>query len=143
MARHNGKYSFFLLVFILFAIYCFIFGDSGILERRRISGNKANLENRISELKEENSRLKDLRDKYGKGEYMDEEAAAAGYIREGEKVLFFKAADEKKKQVTVKKEAGDGAYISAAHLRILWVVFSMMFILIYFILRNKYRKSNQ
>lgn len=135
----TNRISLFILTFILFTIYCFVFGDSGILERRRLKNEKVNLENKIENLRKENARLKNLSERYRAGEFLKEEANRSGYIAPGEKVLFFNKkedfGDEKTKKIQDVKD--DGLILDVENLRILWIVFSIMILLIYFLAINK------
>ena len=93
MIIQNNRYSLFFLLFVLTAVYSFVFSESGILERRRLDDDKDELNKRIEKLKEENVVLNDLHERYKDGEFNKEEALKAGYVKPGEKVLFFKGRE--------------------------------------------------
>ncbi|MCU0822503.1 MAG: septum formation initiator family protein [Spirochaetes bacterium] len=137
----NNRYSFIMLLSALFAVYCFIFGESGILERQRLADDRILLENRIKKLEKENNDLAGLSERYKKGEFLKEEATKSGYITEGEKVLFFKKASGKSEEIPASKLNDDKFSVNTAHLRILWVVISLMVLLIYYIIRSKYKRE--
>ncbi len=141
MEIRKDRYSLFLVSFVLVAIYAFVFGDSGILERRRLDNEKTDLDQRIDNLKEENSRLGKLHEQYKNGEFLKEEAVKAGYIEKGEKLLFFKKQDKETQQKSEKSQVDDEFNVDLSHLRILWVVISVMIILIYYVIRSKYKKE--
>ncbi len=141
MEIRGNRYSFFLLFFVLFAVYCFIFGDSGILERRRLDDDKKILDQRIDNLKDENAGLDDLYQRYKKGEFKKEEAVKAGYIEKGEKLVFFKNEEKERQGPKEKTVKDDGFDVDLSHLRILWVVISVMILLIYYVVRSKYKEE--
>ena len=128
-------------MFALFAVYCFIFGESGILERQRLADDRVDLENRIKKLEKDNTDLSNLHERYKNGEFLKDEAAKSGYINEGEKFLFFKKASGKSAEIPASKLQDEKFSVNTAHLRILWVVISLMILLIYFIIRSKYKKK--
>ncbi len=141
MTEQKNRYSFFILIFVLFAIYLFVFGDSGILERRRLGKDKEELTSRINNLEEENNILQNKYKRYKDGEFYKEEAGKSGYINSGEKLLFFKGGEQEKKKSIVKDDADEKYTVDVAHLRILWIVVSVMFMLIYFVVRSKAKKE--
>ena len=137
----KSRYSLIILLFALFAVYCFIFGESGILERQRFTGDRVLIENRIKKLEKDNTALSNLHERYNNGEFFKDEAAKSGFIKEGEKVLFFKKAAGKSEEIPASKLQDEKFSINTAHLRILWVVISLMVLLIYYIIRSKYKKE--
>jgi cell division protein FtsB len=137
----KNRYSIIILLFALFAVYCFVFGESGILERQRLAGDRVDLENRIKKLEKENAALADQTERTKKGEFLKDEAVKSGYINEGEKVLFFRKAAGKSEEIPASKLHDEKFSVNTAHLRILWVVISLMILLIYYIIRSKYKKE--
>lgn len=137
----KNRYSLIILLFSLFAVYCFIFGESGILERQRLSSDRVLLEKRIKKLEKQNTDLNGLHERYKNGEFLKDEAAKSGFISEGEKVLYFKKAEGKSEEIPASKLQEEEFSVNTAHLRILWVVISFMVLLIYYILRSKYKKQ--
>ena len=136
----NNRYSFPLLLFILFGIYCFVFGESGILERMRLQKDKEQLNSRIESLKKEGVNLRSVYKGYQKGDYNKKEAAKAGYIDIGGKTLFFKGRVEDKEKEIEQSDVLKKYTVDAAHLRILWLVVSVMIILIYYARRSRYKE---
>lgn len=135
MAIQRNRSSLLLLLFVLFGIYSFIFGDSGLLERLEIHEEQKRVASRINNLNKENKLLSDeyndIIDDNTKDDFFKKEAANSGYIENDDKHLFFKGSIEKEKRAdnTGKK---DEYTVDISQLRILWLVASVMIILIYF-----------
>ena len=66
LRSENNKLSLFLLGTVLFGIYCFVFGQSGIMERMRLEKEKESLVLEISYLERDNERLEYLYNEYAR-----------------------------------------------------------------------------
>ena len=142
MTNHKRGFSLFLIVYILFGVYCFILGDSGWLQRKNLIKEKKQILKQISVLEEENKELKDLYERYKNEELIKEEAVKAGYIENGDKLLFIKDTRSKTNIAVRTTKKKEGFAIDVEHLRIFWVVISVMVIIFFFIKRNKQKEEN-
>ena len=141
MKAKKDRFLFFFLLIILTGVYFFIFGDSGLIERIRLQEEKDALTKRIENQNKEAARLRKLYEGYKNGDFNKEEAVKAGYIDKGEKLIFF---DESKKDKQKKIEVSENEEkdrIDIMHLRILWVVVSMMIILFYLGRKSRYKEE--
>jgi cell division protein FtsB len=142
LERENSRLGLFLLLGALLVVYVFVFGESGILERMELRKNKARLAGRVHELGEENSRLRGLFARYRSGEFLDEEAGKAGYIKPGEKHLYFRNRD-RGDGIRDDADAGKEGYrAEISHLRVLWLVVSALVLVFYFARRSRFRADN-
>lgn len=137
-ALGNGdRIGLILLAGFLGAVYFFVFGESGLLERSRLVREQEKLRQRIETLGEENAGLRGRYEKYKSGELLREEAHRAGYIENGARMVFLRSNDDA--AVPDGKNADDsgGSFIEPSHLRILWIVVSMLALLFYFARRTR------
>lgn len=135
MLNHKRKFSLFVLLFILFGIYCFIFSESGLLERMRLESERKELMSGIQFLQRENKNLEELLNRHRQGEFIREEAQRAGYIKPGEDVLFVRG-------VSIPEEIADRqdseVYgVKIEYLRIFWIVLSSLVVLMYMFVRKE------
>jgi cell division protein FtsB len=121
-----------LLTGFLCAVYIFIFGESGIIERSRLVREQERLQVKIEALKEENAGLQRLYEKHKSGRLLREEAHRAGFIENGEKAVFLRHMDAGVTGEIKKSATPDVTTIEPSHLRILWIVVSMLALLYYF-----------
>ncbi len=134
------------MVFVLFSIYCFVFGDNGILERNQLVKSKNEIKNNIAELTKENNNLQNehaiVSNNRTNGEFYRKEASKSGFIAGNEKYIFFKSGkNEKIKNGPIDKE--DKYPVNISHLRILWIVISVIITLFYFWHKNRERKIDR
>ncbi|HEY1405035.1 MAG TPA: hypothetical protein VF857_00360 [Spirochaetota bacterium] len=132
MRSENNKLKLFLLGAILFGVYCFVFGQSGILERMRLEKEKETLAHEIKSLERENGRLESLYDKYARGELSSLECENAGFIFPGNKFLFFNHSREKGRDIVIHPTISKNTFFKIDRLRIGWVLFSVLVMLLYF-----------
>jgi len=130
----KDKFGTFLLVFLLFSIYIFIFSESGILERIKLNNKFEILNKRITALNDENIELNNLVRNYSAGIYSDTDILRSGYTgREGNVLLFKGAAEEKKPDFVI---ARDILHFNYDHLRIIWIIISVMIITLFLARKN-------
>ena len=140
------RFRIFLIVFFLGGIYLFFLGDSGFLRRISLSKKVVQAEKRISVLEKNNQKIEEKIRAYRNQKFSTEDLLASGYIANDEKVLinpneqgnYVKIAEEEKNFLRQKQLAseeifkiGNSFKIKLEHLRILWIVFSVFFVLWY------------
>jgi hypothetical protein len=123
-----------------------VFGDNGILERNQLIKAKDEIKNNIAELTKENSNLQKeysvVSNNKTNGNFYKKEASRSGFIAGNEKYIFFKNGRSGKiKSEAMSKENNYPVEIS--HLRILWIVISVIITLFYFWHKNKENKVNK
>lgn len=135
----KDKISLIILVAVLVSIYCFVFGESGVLERFGIEKKHDIIEKRINKLKFENSLLvKSLRE-YKEGIISKEDFIRSGYAETGEKIIFFHGSvSPRNMQADSQRESVSSAVVDTRHLRILWIVVSILVIVLFYL---KIRKN--
>lgn len=128
MRSESKKISLILLGAFFFSIYCFVFGQSGIIERTRLEREKEALSREIRNLERENRRLETVYAEYSSERMKVSECEKAGYISSGEKILFFTG---------MKKSSAAGAFsgmknkINIDTLRVIWISLSIVIIGVY------------
>lgn len=147
MQIRKNRSGILLLIFILFSIYCFVFGDNGILERNQLVKSKNEIENNIAGLSKENSNLQNefsvISNGQTNGNFYKKEASKSGFIKDGEKYIFFKNSGKSEKIKTEASNKEDKYPVEMSHLRILWIVISIIVTLFYFWNRNRENKSRK
>lgn len=130
----KDKFGTFLLVFFLFSIYIFVFSESGILERIKLNNKFDLLNKRITDLNDENTELNKFVKNYSAGIYSDSDILRSGYTGKGGNVLFFKGVpEEKRTDLVIDKDIFNFNY---DHLRIIWIIISVMIITIFLTRKN-------
>lgn len=131
-AMQKNSFSLFLLLFFLIGVYCFIFGESGWIENKRLQKDEKRLINRIEDIEEENRKLSELYRRYENGDFYKDKAVIAGYIEDDEKLIFLKGREEYYK-TSDKRRINDTKYtIGLEHIRIFWIIVSIMIVFFYF-----------
>lgn len=130
MAKRD-RFKTFLLVFFLFSIYIFVFSESGLLERNRLKNRFDQLDQRLALLKQENSELQKLYQKYAASQYSDIDVVRSGYTYDQSRILIFAGnpPEEKGNEFVLNR---DFLSFNSGHLRIIWVIISVMIIIFYF-----------
>ncbi len=125
----------FFLVFILAGIYVFILGDSGLLVRIDLEKESIRLKQKIRALKKENRQLINNYQFYRKGGLTEKDLLKAGFVKKSDKLIFLKGFREIRRSQPV-IERGEAPYIlSLENFRIIWVVFSILMVLLFFLLQ--------
>ena len=141
MVRFNFKWALFLAVFALSSAYFFIFGKSGILERILLEKQKAGIEAKINALRDENGILKNRLDQYRQGAYTGDDYLESGYMKPGDKVLFFSAPGEKPAAAKKAKEGSEEYEGLLPTLRIIWICISVALIASLFLYYRKLKNQ--
>lgn len=138
---NRNRFRIILLIFILFSVYTFVFSESGVLERMRLSSKYQELQLHLSSLKKSNEELRLLCSRYRAGEYSEQDLISSGLIYSGSKVVVFNENYSSKSQIP--DDLNNDFQLDPSHLRIIWIIISLM-ILIYYVnrLRNRDEASD-
>jgi cell division protein FtsB len=128
LKNDKHKINLFLVIGFLFGVYCFVFGQSGLLERSRLDQQRAQLDSEIEELKQINKVRSDLYLAYKNGMYNKIEAHKAGYVSLYDKVIFFNETGRKNGKNKRQKESIE-AGIGIQELRYIYMIISGIIIL--------------
>jgi hypothetical protein len=131
----SNRFQLILLGAVLFGVYCFVLGQSGALERSRLGKERDALAREIAFLERENSRARDLRDRYARGEFTQKECEDAGFIRPGDRKIFFSGDPLSGKKASKVSENSEG--VSIEKLRIGWILFSALAVGVFLYIRRK------
>lgn len=135
MLLKSNRFQLVLLGAVLFGVYCFVLGQSGLFERMRLVKERDSLAREIAFLESENVRARDLRDRYARGEFTHKECEDAGYILPGDRKIFFSGKTVQEITAGKAKEKAEG--VSIDRLRIGWIVFSALVIGIFLVIRRQ------
>jgi len=127
--RQHYRRAFFIIVFLLAAVYFFVFSESGLLERIALDREKSGIAATIEGLKSENKNLQRLLNKYRSGDYPDGDLADSGYVKNGSSVLFFRESGKKPGGGKPEKKQDGDTPVPLTYLRILWITLSAFVIL--------------
>lgn len=134
------KFKTFLIIFLLTGLYVFIFSESGILERRELNRKYDHLASKIDHIKKENDFLSRESGNYRSGLYRDTDIMGSGFVYKTGKLVYFKDSEN---EVLQKPDTViDDLLISLDHLRIIWIIISLMFLFYYFLKKNKSEELN-
>jgi hypothetical protein len=140
----KNRTTILILAYLLVGVYFFLLGESGILERMKLFRNKEKLDSSISALARENQNLQKeysiiSNDNTNKS-YYKEEASKSGYIAGKEKYIFFKANKSKESAGNIAPKE-DKYAVQISHLRIIWIVSSIIVLSLYLWKKNSERKK--
>lgn len=135
----NNRISLLAILAVLFSIYCFVLGDSGIVQRMRLEDEKLLIAGRIAHLEETQKKLQGLYETYKSGKSSHDDAIKAGFIGAGERIIIMRNMPPK----IAESRPGQTQRLSVElrHLRILWVLVSVTVIALY-ILKKKEKNPN-
>ncbi|HOM11428.1 MAG TPA: hypothetical protein PLV81_14905 [Spirochaetota bacterium] len=141
LASRNNKFSIFLIAFILFSVYCFVFSESGILERMQLQKEIADIQLQIIQKQSEIKKFRELTNKGNPNNLLLKESINAGYIPQGAKVFEFKDKPKEPPQIQTSQPLITEKFTQYIQYgRILWVIFSVLIItgmLLYYRNRNQ------
>lgn len=136
----KNKIVLLSLIAVLVCIYCFVFGESGVLERYVIENKSETVERRIKKLKFENELLLKSLIEYKDGRVSKEDYIRSGYADIGEKIIFFhRSASDNTIKSETERESVPSVRIDTKHLRIMWIVISSLVLVLFYI---KIRKND-
>ncbi len=138
---HRNRYFIaFLLILLLSCIYVFVFGESGLLERYMLESRKNQLLEKNRALAKDNQGLEKKLRRLAAGHAEESDLAGAGFVRQGGKILVIEGGKKREKEIpSVPAESSEK--LPVAHLRIIWIVLSLLLLLLYF--SRAYRTSGQ
>ncbi len=136
------NFKLLLLLFLLSGVYITLFSESGYLERRIHRKKIGELEKRVSDLKNENTRLSSLYEFYREGGLTEEDLLKAGYVKKGEKIIFFKGKLPQN-EATRKTDRESEKPVSVKNLRIVWIFISAVVLIIFFFQRSGTTEEQQ
>lgn len=141
LANRNNKFSIFLIAFILFSVYCFVFSESGILERMKLQKEIAYIQLQIIQKQSEIKKFRELTDHGNPDNLLLRESINAGYIPQGAKVFEFQDKQKEPPQFQPSQQPGTEKFTQYIQYgRILWLIFSALIItgmLLYYRNRNQ------
>ncbi len=129
------KFKTFLLIFVLAGIYIFVFSESGILERRELNKKYDLLSDKIDQINLNSSQLSKECEKYRSGIYNSHDISGSGFVYRTGKLLYIN--DTGKEEVPGNLINTENFLISLEHLRIIWILISVMILSWYFLKNNK------
>lgn len=119
-----------IAIAVLFGIYCFVLGDSGVIERYRLIQEKRSIEERILRLEQKNKLLAQVYEKYKTGFYSPEDFLKAGFLGAEEKLFYVKNSNEEvaKEKESTRVAMERGFDVELRYLRIFWLLVSVVVI---------------
>ncbi len=136
MTRQGYRFLTFFVILLLVAVYVFVFSESGMLERRELMKMKTAIEDRTAELERDRKRLEAVRESYRRGEMTDRDLVRSGYLKKNQEVVRFRGLNgEDENEVSFPGEKGLDFPVTLGHIRILWLVFSLLVLLLLFLRR--------
>lgn len=125
---------------ILLAVYCFLLSDSGLVARLRLVKEREDVQSRIQKLGAEKKQLSKLLERYRQGEFLKEEALKSGFIGNNERFLIFRGKGDNQEQSPFSRESRPYE-VELVHLKLLWVVLSLIILMFYIIRKKRYSTS--
>lgn len=136
MEGQRNRVTLLIIAGVLFTIYCLVFGDSGIITRLRLAERKGSVETRIARQEFEGARLQEILAKHQRGEQLRDEAYRAGFIEPGSAMLFFGSVVGAEPAARERESSPPAAAVDIVHLRVLWIVVSVIVMMLY-VIKNK------
>lgn len=136
-ALGNSRLNLFLIIAGCAVVYLFVLGDSGLLERARLQGEREALAQRLADAEEVHAGLLRLVERYRHGELMGQEAHRAGFLAPGEKMLFVSDTADSPRAHRKAAQKGRERISPLTAARIVWIVASGILVLLYFTRRRR------
>ncbi|OHD64204.1 MAG: hypothetical protein A2176_01035 [Spirochaetes bacterium RBG_13_51_14] len=124
---------------MLATVYMFIFSKSGLLERINLEKDKKIVNKEIEALKSENNRLHQLLSRYRKGDFPREDIVQSGYLRPGEKVIFFRGLEDTAVPQNDMRLSATEFPVSLPYMRIIWIAISAVVVLVIILHSRKHK----
>jgi hypothetical protein len=137
----NNRISFLVILAVLFSIYCFVLGESGIVQRMRLEDEKLLIAGRIARLEATQKKLQGLYETYKSGKSSRDDAIKAGFIGAGERIIILRNMPQENTATDRRPTPAQRFSVELRHLRILWVLVSLTVVALYF-LKTKERNPN-
>lgn len=136
-ALDNRNMTLLVVAGVLFIVYCFVFGDSGLIERILLHRYQERAVVRINALQAENSELMGVLRSYQGGNYRKEDFLRSGYLSGNEKVFVFSGIDtETRTGISETRDTGMN-FTELTYVRILWIIASIVTVLVFTIKRSR------
>ncbi len=126
----KSSVSLVILLGVLFSVYCFIFGESGVLERIALQKVGYTAGKRINNLRSEEVALQTALKDYREGRISREDLFKTGFVPEGGRAVFFKGLSRESGPDGIIEAGQNRSIVDIKHLRILWVVISVMSVVV-------------
>ena len=130
----------FIIGIILSSVYFVLFSQSGLLERINLEEENKLAYGKIEKLNSEKKNLQNTLRGYQRGHYSDRDMLESGYIKPGEKIIYFKGQREKTQSKEFEKTSDAGYFLKLTHLRMIWITFSAAVLLVLLIYGRKKRE---
>ena len=98
----------------------------------KLRGEFESLKQRISVLEQENRSLEEQLDRYSAGEYSERDIVSSGYVTSGGKIISFQDNETGGSSLGQSSEPASRFEIDLGHLRIIWILFSLIIAFYYF-----------
>ncbi len=130
----------FIIGIILATLYFFLFSQSGLLERLNLEDENRVVRGRIEKLNSEKVYLQNTLRGYKRGNYSDKEMLESGYIKPGEKIIYFKGHQKAPDSKDREKSSVGGFFLTIGHLRLIWIAFSAAVLVCFIIYMRRKRE---
>lgn len=129
------KFKTFVIIFVLSGLYIFVFSESGLLERRELNKKYDQLSEKIDYIKYNNLKISKECEKYRSGLYNSADIIGSGFVYKTGKLIYIE--DSQKESISGNVTNPEDFSISLEHLRIIWIIISVMFLSYYFLKNTK------
>lgn len=141
MVSQHYRASVFIAVFLLAAVYFFVFSETGFLERLNLEKERKSIIANIETMKSENERLHRLLKKYRAGAYTEKDLQNSGYIKEGGTILYFSGIEGKHQHYDVKPTQSASFPVPLPYLRIGWIGISALIVILLIFYGSRLREQ--
>lgn len=98
----------------------------------KLRGELESLNQRINGLEQENISLETDLGRYAAGDYSHRDIVGSGYVTNGGKIIRFSGNSEEGAPVSEKPGMNNRFELDLGHLRIIWILFSLVIAVYYF-----------
>jgi hypothetical protein len=128
----SDRIKFVVLLAVLSAVYVFVFGESGVLERASYLKKKEGLAAGIARLEAKKKELSAVYDAYRRGEQTDSDMMKSGYVIRGDRLLYLKGLEGPHSGETEQAGLLGPEKVEISHLRVIWIIVSSLLVLLYY-----------